>query len=219
MKPGKSHKKAFILFPVLFFAVGYLLLYLAFLPVLGTAASAADLVFFNGSSQPDKQLGNIFTSAPETNAKTVKKSQITFPEYGTKFGRLVISSASVKTDLYFGDGAQELKNGVGLYNGSFIPGYGRTILIAGHNHTYFHTLGSAKIGDIIQIETNYGRYEYRITKSQVKPASDKTAYDLSNENENLILYTCYPFDCIGLTPQRYYVYAQFVSGPIIDKQG
>ena len=31
-------------------------------------------------------------------------------------------------------------------------------------------------------------------KRQVKKATDASAYDLSADYENLILYTCYPFD-------------------------
>ncbi len=216
---GKGHKKAFLLYPVLFLLFGYLFIFLAFSPMLSSVLSVTDLLFLNTGNQPDKLSVNIFTQAPLTDAKTIKMSAVTFPQFGARFGQLSIPTASVKADLYFGDDTKELKSGVGLYNGSFIPGYGKTILIAGHNHTYFHTLGTAKIGDSVNIDTSYGKYVYQITKTQVKSATDKTAYDLSSENENLILYTCYPFDCIGLTPQRYYVYAKYVSGPKIDKQG
>lgn len=51
-----------------------------------------------------------------------------------------------------------------------------------------------------------------------KKATDRTAYDLSADYENLIMYTCYPFDALGLTPQRYFVYAKLVSGTPIDKE-
>lgn len=32
------------------------------------------------------------------------------------------------------------------------------------------------------------------------------------------MYTCYPFDALGLTTQRYFVYAKLVSGTPIDKE-
>lgn len=32
------------------------------------------------------------------------------------------------------------------------------------------------------------------------------------------MYTCYPFDELGLTTQRYFVYAKLVSGTPIDKE-
>ena len=44
-----------------------------------------------------------------------------------------------------------------------------------------------------------------------------TAYDLAADQESLILYTCYPFDEIGLTSQRFFVYADYTSGVVIDK--
>nr|WP_298644384.1 hypothetical protein [uncultured Ruminococcus sp.] len=37
--------------------------------------------------------------------------------------------------------------------------------------------------------------------------------------ENLIMYTCYPFDELGLTSKRFFVYAKLVSGTQIDKEG
>ena len=39
----------------------------------------------------------------------------------------------------------------------------------------------------------------------------------SADKESLIMYTCYPFDELGLTSDRFFVYAKFVSGPVIDK--
>ena len=38
---------------------------------------------------------------------------------------------------------------------------------------------------------------------------------LSRTDENLILYTCYPFDSLGYTPFRFFVYADYVSGPAL----
>ena len=71
------------------------------------------------------------------------------------------------------------------------------------------------MGKIVVLETNYGTYTYEVTETAVKKATDKTAYDLKATQENLVLYTCYPFDTLGLTPDRYYVYAKYVSGPKI----
>ena len=41
--------------------------------------------------------------------------------------------------------------------------------------------------------------------------------DFSREDENLILYTCYPFDAMGFTPDRFFVYARYISGPVLDR--
>ena len=72
------------------------------------------------------------------------------------------------------------------------------------------------MGSTIEISTNYGQYVYEITGTKITTAQDNTAYDLDSEEENLVLYTCYPFDQIGLTPERYFVYAKYLSGPKIN---
>ena len=214
----RSHTKDFILIPIIYFLLGYLILFLLIFPFRHTISSAIDLLFFNKPNSTEESVGNIFSTAPDISSGTIKLSSIKFPTYGARFGKVEISSAGINADLYFGDGTDQLKNGVGVYNGSSIPGYGQTILIAGHNHTFFHTLGKAKPGDKIQIDTNYGKYVYQIKKAQIRNASDTSAYNLQSKKENLILYTCYPFNEIGLTAQRYYVYADMISGPKIDKQ-
>lgn len=100
----------------------------------------------------------------------------------TGFGRI----ANNKYCCFFGDGNTALNNGVGIYNGSSIPGYGKTILVAGHNNTYFNGLKYAKKNQKIKIRTSYGNYIYEITDVQIKTNTDKTAYDLSANHENLI---------------------------------
>ena len=38
---------------------------------------------------------------------------------------------------------------------------------------------------------------------------------LIEQKPRLILYTCYPFDMLGLTPKRFFVYAEQISGPTV----
>ena len=79
-------------------------------------------------------------------------------------------------------------------------------------------LGSAQIGDLIKIETTYGTYTYKITETVVKKATDPTAYDPTKTDNSIVLYTCYPFNTIISVDERYFVYADFVSGPILIKE-
>ena len=72
-------------------------------------------------------------------------------------------------------------------------------------------------GSLIHIDTHYGSYVYRVTEMKLADYQDTTTYDFTRTDENLILYTCYPFDAFGFTPERYFVYAEYVSGPMIDK--
>ena len=89
-------------------------------------------------------------------------------------------------------------------------------MIAGHNATYFNGLKYAQKGQIILIRTSYGNYRYEVTDVAVKKHNDKSAYDLGAQEETLTLYTCYPFDQFGLTSQRCFVYAKYISGPKLD---
>lgn len=157
---------------------------------------------------------NIFVPT-KNSGDTVNAKDVEFPGVNKQFGKLKIKGTKVDAKLFYGDGTVPLRNGVGIYGGSFIPGYGKTILVAGHNNTYFNGLKKVKKGDIVKINTSYGNYEYKVTNTAIRDHKDKKAYDLEADHENLILYTCYPFDSLGLTNQRFFVYAEKVKGPKI----
>lgn len=211
-----------------FFLLGYLILYVAFAPIVRPLAGVANLLFLENPPTFDQEKVSLYSgpaseppaasSVEEQPDNRLKLSEITFPSFGDHFGEVVIESASVQADLYYGDNSAQLNAGVGMYTASYIPGYGGTTLIAGHNHTFFHTLGQVSEGDSITVSTHYGTYVYRVTGTQVAQASDKTAYDLARKGDKLILYTCYPFDELGLTPTRFFVYADYVSGPQLDTE-
>ena len=95
------------------------------------------------------------------------------------------------------------------------PG-GKTILLAGHNNTFFNDLQHAEADATVTITTHYGVYTYEVTGTEILDYQDETAYDFTRTDENLILYTCYPFDALGFTPNRFFVYAKYVSGPVLD---
>ena len=85
--------------------------------------------------------------------------------------------------------------GVGTYKDDSrvgIPGEGKTILLAGHNNTFFNDLQHAEAGATVTITTHYGVYTYEITGTEILDYQDETAYDFTRTDENLILYTCYP---------------------------
>lgn len=170
-----------------------------------------------GSDSDDEGSGDTDTSNGSDGKEVYLDNEaIEYPVYSNMFGELIIEDCGIDANLFFGDGDVSLRNGVGIYGGSFIPGYGKTILVAGHNNTYFNGLKYAEKGQKVVIKTSYGNYEYEITDTAVKSMTDSSAYDLSADYENLVMYTCYPFDELGLTSKRYFVYAKYLSGPRID---
>ena len=149
---------------------------------------------------------------------TVNASDITYPTYGSIYGEIEIytNNTVYKVPLVFGDNNAMLRRGGGQYIGSHFPGEGSTILVSGHNTNYFNCLKHTKVGEFIEIKTNYGKYKYEIIDVSAKHKTDKTAYDLNAEKETLVLYICYPFDVVGYKVNRYFVTAILVSGPQID---
>jgi sortase A len=216
---NKNNGKSFILFPIMFFILIYLILYTVLTPFSSSIISVADLFFSDNTKSDVTEYNSIFVPIDETNTDNkpeyINISEVEYPKYGDHFGQLIINDCSIDTKLFMGDSDVALRNGAGIYYGSFIPGYGRTILVAGHNNSVFNGLKNAEPGQEVIIKTNYGNYTYEITETAVKRHKDRSAYDLNADTENLIMYTCYPFDELGLTKDRYFVYAKFVSGPII----
>lgn len=213
--------KSFIILPIIFFIGIYLVLYIALNPMISTVSAIGGLMFSDIETDYSTTYKNIFVPVNNEKEQEIEESisldQIEYPMYGNLFGQLIIEDCDIDAKMFFGDGDVALRNGVGIYTGSFIPGYGKTILVAGHNNTDFNGLKNSKEGQIVKLRTSYGNYEYKITKKEIKRYDDKTAYDLTADYENLIMYTCYPFDELGLTEYRYFVYAEYVSGPKIDK--
>ena len=152
--------------------------------------------------------------------ETVPFSSITYPTAGDRYATITISGTNVDAPVYYGDTNKILNQGVGTYmenSAAGLPGEGKTILLAGHNNTFFNDLQHAEAGATVTITTHYGVYTYEVTETKILDYQDASAYDFTRTDENLILYTCYPFDALGFTTDRFFVYAQYVSGPVLDK--
>lgn len=211
---------SFIIFPIVFCTILIFIAYILAKPKIPLILSASEFIFTKDTPNFDKKPVDIFEAKknqvlPETN-DLIHLDPKDFPNEGERFGELIIDSASINAPLYYDDTERELLLGLGTSKVAYIPGSNKTVLIGGHNNTYFNNLGKATIGENILINTNYGKYVYKVTASKVARFDDTTAYDLNANKENLILYTCYPFDTLGLTPERYFVYAEYISGPKLD---
>lgn len=207
---------ALVIMPLVFAFLAYVIIYFAGKPIIDPVMDVLSIITKDYNSSEDNNADLLDLNSLPQYSGTIKASKVAFPTYGDKYGHLTIDGTKVKTDVFFGDGSRELRLGVGQYMGSSFPGLSSTVLIGGHNNTFFNDLKSAKVGKKIRLITNYGQYVYKITKTEVRPHTDKTAYDLSATKENIVLYTCYPFNMLGLTKDRFFVYGEFVSGPKVN---
>ena len=142
-----------------------------------------------------------------------KKTLSEYPSFGDIWAKLEIPSVDIKVNVYQGDTLDILKYGVGHHSGSFFPGEGGTILIAGHNSKKdFKDLTKTEVGDKIIIKAVYGTYTYKITKTEIKKAKQLgKELRLTQDKELLMLYTCYPVDSPGYKSSRFVVYASLVG--------
>jgi sortase A len=78
-------------------------------------------------------------------------------------------------------------------------------------------LGSAEVGAVITVRTHYETYTYEVTDIAVFHMNDSDAYDFLLEEENIIVYTCYPFNFIGAARERFFVYGRLITGTPVDR--
>jgi sortase A len=113
---------------------------------------------------------------------------------GDPLGRLRIPKIGVSAVFVEGTAAGDLRTGPGHYPGTPIPGEHGTVAIAGHRTTYgawFRKINQLKPGDRIQITMAYGRFTYRIQKTQIVAptavwVTHRVGYD------RLVLSACHP---------------------------
>jgi sortase A len=103
-----------------------------------------------------------------------------------------------------------LQKGPGHYPDTPFPGQGGTVGIAGHRTTYlapFRHIDSMSTGDPITLEMPYGRFTYRVQKTEIVDPTDvgivkKVGY------ERLVLSACNP---LYSAEQRFIVFARLVN--------
>lgn len=207
---------AYIYMPLIFMLAGYFTIYVAVRPIAEMAMAVGSMVVAQEAPDFSPDTASIFEEKELTERATVPVSEVVIPDYSTHYGQLSCERIGLDAPVFYGDDRGILKVGAGQYNGSFMPGFGRTILLSAHNTTYFAPLQYIEAGDEIVFTTNYGAYLYRVTETKVLHNADKTAYDLTQEKEQLVMYTCYPFEMlVGTKQQRLFVYAEKISGPDI----
>jgi sortase A len=130
------------------------------------------------------------------------------PKFGDTIGILSIPELDAELPIVEGTDPDDLEKGVGHYRGSFLPDENGQIVLSGHRDTVFRDMGKLKIGDTLTIQLPSGDFTYKITNTKIVSAEDTSIITLQNEEEELILTTCYPFSYIGDAPDRYIMYAE-----------
>lgn len=223
LRIGKFAKRLTVFFglPLIFAVFTYFIFYLLANPVIAPAASLMSMLIgdsvpsFESVSVSDKDIELVDFN--EEQKEIIYPDQITFPNVGDKYAHITIPDTGVDYDVYYGDDKRILRKGPGQYEGSKMPGFGSTTIVAAHVTTHFKGLQYVEIGDIIYYTTTYGSYEYKVNDIQIVNATEASKlYDLRADRDNLVLYTCYPFSSVAFRSQRYFVLAEKISGPEVQ---
>lgn len=210
---------AYFYMPLIFTVVGYGVLWIATAPIINFVSNVGSMVLAQEVPEFNTELGSVFTGndgLPGEQPETVSASNVVLPVFGEEYGHISCERIGLDSPVYFGDNNDILRVGAGQYIGSFLPGYGRTIMLCAHNTTFFKPLQVIQVGDIITFKTSYGVYQYQVSRTDIRDHQDSTAYDLLQEKEELVMYTCYPFETmVGTKTDRLFVYCEKLSGPTV----
>lgn len=114
---------------------------------------------------------------------------------GRAIARLVIPRLDRADIVIDGTSTADLKRGPGLYEESALPWEDDgKVAIAGHRTTYgapFFSLERMREGDLIQLETEHGTFDYRVTQTRIVAPTAVQVAD-QTPRPTLILTTCEP---------------------------
>lgn len=145
-----------------------------------------------------------------TNEKTPKLLYPERPEQGEHIGELIIPKLEAKLPIYHGTDEEELEKGIGHFAGSVMPGEKDNSVLSGHRDTVFRKLGEVGKGDLLVVKTSAGEFTYKVKKVRIVDKDDRTVI-VPKPRATLTVSTCYPFDFIGASPERYILVADLVS--------
>jgi sortase A len=101
-----------------------------------------------------------------------------------------------------GTGRDVLREGVGHYVGTALPGAVGNLALAGHRTTWgqpFHDIERLRTGDEVRVQTRWARFTYRVTGHQIVRPSQRDVLDpvpgqprATPDQAVLTLTTCHP---------------------------
>lgn len=129
------------------------------------------------------------------------------PLKGDAIGKIEIPKIGVSEYVVEGTDTDHLRKGPGHYPETPLPGQKGTVAIAGHRTTYgapFRKLDQLKPGNRIIVDMPYGRFVYRVTKTEIVEPTDLSVLDDVGYKQ-LILSACHP---LYSAAQRIVVFAR-----------
>lgn len=126
--------------------------------------------------------------------------------YSTQLGEVIatieIPRLNIKEEVYYGHDYLDYHNLI-LDEDYNLPGEGKKVVIAGHKENISEYLQQIEEKDEIILTTNTGAHSYEVSDIEVVDKKDTEILEKSSNEEQLLIYTCYPFEWWNLNKQRY----------------
>jgi sortase A len=143
------------------------------------------------AERQQNQLKEALIDPPPQVAERIREKR---PLPGDAIGEIILPSLDKRYYVVEGTDNGNLRKGPGHYPDTPLPGERGTVAIAGHRTTYgapFRDIDQLKRGQRITMSMPYGRYVYRVEKTQIVDDSalwitDPVGYD------RLVLSACHP---------------------------
>jgi sortase A len=125
--------------------------------------------------------------------------------------RIAVTRIGASAIVLAGSSGQALAFGPGHVEQSSDAGERGVAVYAAHRDTHFRFLKDVSIGDEIEVTRNDGlHFRYRVDASAVV-RFDAAGIDLNTQGYELVLSTCWPFDALTSSPERYILHATMIG--------
>jgi len=141
----------------------------------------------------------VTNSEPVTTSLFSDGLEVPVIKYESKWATLNVDGwKTTDISVYYGDNDTILKKGAGFWNGSNFCGENGKIVISAHVNRYFKEIEETKVSTEVTMDTVYGKFVYKVKEVVIFANTDPTVIlPTEGEGEQLVLYTCYPYDNNG----------------------
>jgi sortase A len=130
--------------------------------------------------------------------------------YGEPLAKIWVPSINFKGVVLEGTDDKVLAGGPGHLPETAYPGEPDNVAISNHN-SYSLAWGGIKKGDVIQLQTNWGTFNYRVTGTTIVGGRDTTIARTTYPKPTLTFITCWPLWAGALASQRFVVFGELVQ--------
>ena len=161
------------------------------------AVAQQAIVFDMSSFSPDQSL---WSDKARVKFEKVKNDG-TVPLAVIKIDRL-----NIEGPIFDGTDKVTLDRGIGLVDGTAMPGEIGNMALSAHRDSFFRSLKDVVVGDRIELRTQNGIQDFEVSEITIVDSQDISVLD-PTDTAVLTLITCYPFYYVGYAPDRFIVRA------------